>query len=70
VTRLSVNISESTEDAIRHYTEVTGVNATEAVRRLIAYGTAVFQADQDGKKVLLKDAGRLTQLVLLDQRGH
>ncbi|MCA1671784.1 MAG: hypothetical protein LC799_06125, partial [Actinobacteria bacterium] len=52
-TRLSVNISTATADALREVSHDKGVSMTEAVRRLIGYGIVVYRAVRDGGEVLI-----------------
>lgn len=65
-TRLSVNITESTATAINEFAAAKGVTITEALRRLVAYGNVVFQADRAGKKVLLTDDRETERMLLAD----
>ncbi|WP_282779137.1 MULTISPECIES: hypothetical protein [unclassified Nocardia] len=51
---------------MRDFAKAKGVTVTEAVRRLVAYGNTVFQADQEGKKVLFKDGDEIERLIIVD----
>lgn len=64
-TRLDVNITGSTADAIRDYAKAQNVTVTEAARRLISYGNLIAKADQLGRKVLIKDSNDVDQVVFL-----
>ncbi|MFI7003623.1 hypothetical protein [Nocardia sp. NPDC050175] len=39
---------------------------TEAVRRLVAYGNVIYQAEKAGKHVLLKDGDEVERLLIID----
>lgn len=67
VARLSVNINEHTQRELRRCMERDGVSATEAVRRLIAYGSAIEVAVRDdGAKVILRRCHTDQEMILLD----
>ncbi len=64
--RLSINVNHATATILRDFAKAKGVTVTEAVRRLVAYGNTVFQADQEGKKVLFKDGDEIERLIIVD----
>lgn len=45
--RLSININDTTQNEIRHVMERDRLSVTEAVRRLVGYGSAVDTAIVD-----------------------
>jgi hypothetical protein len=55
--RLSININTDTEAEIRHLMQRDGINATEAVRRLIGYGAIVDRTICDNGDLVLLDCG-------------
>ncbi len=57
--RLSINIGEDTQAQLRTYAERRGVSITVAVRRLVAFGSVVANADAEGKTVALHGKGKL-----------
>jgi hypothetical protein len=65
-TRLSVNISTATAEALREVSRDKDVSMTEAVRRLIGYGIVVYRAVRDGGDVLIRRDDKAERLVLLD----
>lgn len=66
-TRLSVNISTVTDEAVREVSQGKDVSVTEAVRRLIGYGIIIYRAVGEGKDVLIRDAvGTTERIVLVD----
>lgn len=65
-TRLSVNISRATADALREVSTDKSVSMTEAVRRLIGYGIVVYRAVRDGGEVLIRRDDHAERLILLD----
>ena len=65
-TRLSVNISTATADALREVSRDKGVSMTEAVRRLVGYGIVVYRAVRDGGEVLIRRDDKAERLILLD----
>lgn len=65
-TRMTVNISPSTEAALKLMMEHEDVTLTEAVRRLIGYGELVYRAiTLDGKDVLLRRDNETQQILLV-----
>lgn len=65
-TRLSVNISTATAEALREVSRDKGVSMTEAVRRLVGYGIVVYRAVRDGGEVLIRRDDNAERLILLD----
>lgn len=65
-TRLSVNISTATAEALREVSRDKDVSMTEAVRRLIGYGIVVYRAVRDGGDVLIRRDDKAERLILLD----
>ena len=65
-TRLSVNISRDTVDALQEIASDKGISMTEAVRRLIGYGIIMYRANRDGYDVLLRREGKLEKILLVD----
>lgn len=65
-TRLSVNISKATAEALREVSGDKDVPITEAVRRLIGYGIVVYRVVREGGEVLVRRGDRTERLVLLD----
>lgn len=65
-TRLSVNISRSTVDALQEIASDNGITMTEAVRRLIGYGIIMYRANRDGYEVLLRRENKLEKIILVD----
>jgi hypothetical protein len=65
-TRLSVNISQSTVEALQEIVSDKGITMTEAVRRLIGYGIVMYRANRDGYEVVLRREGKLEKIVLVD----
>jgi hypothetical protein len=64
--RITVNISQVTEQALHKLVEREGVTLTEALRRLVAYGDVIYTATQiEGKHVLLRDGDELQQVLLV-----
>lgn len=65
--RLSVLISRATEAALLEVSITEDLSVTEATRRLLGYGHAVYRADRAGRQIVLRGGGRPTErLVLLD----
>jgi predicted enzyme related to lactoylglutathione lyase len=65
-TRLSVNISRSTVDALQEVVSDNGISMTEAVRRLIGYGIVMYRADKDGYDIQLRQGTRLEKIVFIE----
>lgn len=65
-TRLSVNISAATAEALREISRDKDVSMTEAVRRLVGYGIVVYRAVRDGGDVLIRRDDKAERLILLD----
>lgn len=65
-TRLSVNISRDTVEALQEIASDKFITMTEAVRRLIGYGIIVYRANRDGHEVLLRRDGKLEKILLVD----
>lgn len=65
-TRLSVNISNATAEALREVTKDKEISMTEAVRRLIGYGILVYRVVRDGGEVLIRRDDKAERLILLD----
>lgn len=55
--RLEINISDDTEAALRKLVAREGVSYTEAVRRLVGYGTHIDATYTAGGEVFLRYAG-------------
>lgn len=66
ITRLSVNISSATTDALTEISRDKGISTTEAVRRLIGYGLVVYRAIKAGSDVLIRDGQTTERVILLD----
>lgn len=64
--RLSINMSRATEDALLELMEDKDVSMTEAVRRLVGYGAVVYRAMRDDREVLIRSNGQTERVVLLD----
>ncbi|KOV85315.1 hypothetical protein [Nocardia sp. NRRL S-836] len=65
-TRLNVNISTATEEALALLVEQEGVTITEAVRRLIGYGMVLYKADKiDKADVLIRREGQTERVIIL-----
>ncbi len=65
--RLSINISKATEEALLELSKEKDVSITEAVRRLIGYGSVIYRAVRDGGDVLIRGGdGETERVVLLD----
>lgn len=64
--RLSINMSKATEDALLELMNDKDVSMTEAVRRLVGYGAVVYRAMRDDREVLLRSNGQTERVVLLD----
>lgn len=65
-TRLSVNISRDTVDALQFISDERGISVTEAVRRLIGYGFVVYKAIREGGEVLIRRGDKVEKIVILD----
>ena len=65
-TRLSVNVSNSTADALREIARDKGLTMTEALRRLVGYGIVVYRAVRDGSDVLIRRGDKIEKIVPLD----
>lgn len=65
-TRLSVNISRDTLEALQEISTEKGVTITEALRRLVGYGIIVYRANRDGQDVLLRRDNKTERIVLVD----
>lgn len=66
-TRLSVNISQDTFEALQEVAHDKGISITEAVRRLIGYGIIVHRSTRDGHDVLIRRGhNKLERIVILD----
>ena len=65
-TRLSLNISRDTVEALQEIASDKSITMTEAVRRLIGYGIIVYRANRDGYEVLLRRDGKLEKILLVD----
>jgi hypothetical protein len=65
-TRLSVNISRDTFEALQEIASDKGITMTEAVRRLVGYGIIVYRASRDGYEVLLRRDGKLEKILIVD----
>jgi hypothetical protein len=65
-TRLSVNISRNTADALQEIASGKDITMTEAVRRLIGYGIIMYRANRDGYEVLLRRDSKLEKILLVD----
>lgn len=64
--RLSVNISSSTANALREIARDRGLTMTEALRRLVGYGIVVYRAVRDGSDVLIRRGDKIEKIVPLD----
>jgi hypothetical protein len=65
-TRLSVNVSRETVDALHEIAHEKQISITEAVRRLIGYGIVTYRANRDGHEVLIRRDNKLERIVILD----
>lgn len=65
-TRLSVNISRDTLDALHEIAGEKGITITEALRRLVGYGVIVYRANRDNHDVLLRRDNKTERIVVLD----
>jgi hypothetical protein len=65
-TRLSVNISRNTFEALDEITSDNEISMTEAVRRLIGYGIVTYRATKEGYEVLLRREGKIEKIILVD----
>ena len=65
-TRLSVNISNATAEALREVTKDKEISMTEAVRRLVGYGILVYRVVRDGGEILIRRDDNTERLILLD----
>ncbi|MEV8610219.1 hypothetical protein AB0383_20220 [Amycolatopsis sp. NPDC051373] len=64
--RINVAVNPETLDALRMVIDQEGVSLTEAVRRLIGYGAALYRADRvDGQEVLLCKGSTTKRVVVL-----
>lgn len=66
LTRLSVNVTQSTLNALREYSITHGVTVTESVRRLVAYGNVIYQANRAGKNILFESDGQVERVLIID----
>lgn len=55
-TRLSVNINEATQDALRKEMEASGCTATEAVRRAVAILDFIRGVEAEGSTLQIRKA--------------
>jgi hypothetical protein len=65
-TRLSVNISRDTLEALQEISSEKEITITEALRRLVGYGIIVYRANRDDKDVLLRRDNKTERIVLVD----
>jgi len=65
-TRLSVNVSRETVDALHEIAHEKKISITEAVRRLIGYGIVMYRATRVGHEVLIRRDNKLERIVILD----
>ena len=65
-TRLSVNISRDSAEALQEISSDKGITMTEAVRRLVGYGIIMYRANRDGYEVLLRRDNKLEKILLVD----
>lgn len=65
-TRLSVNISRDTLEALHEIATEKSITITEALRRLVGYGVIVYRANRDGHEVLLRRDSKTERIVLVD----
>lgn len=65
-TRLSVNISRDTVEALQEIASDKDITMTETVRRLIGYGIITYRANRDDYEVLLRRDGKLEKILLVD----
>jgi hypothetical protein len=65
--RISVNVTPATQAALQLLAESEGVTVTEALRRLVGYGTLIYDNARAGHRVLIdRGGGRIEQIVLID----
>jgi hypothetical protein len=64
--RLSVNITPATQAALDRLVEREGVTVTEALRRLVGYGTLVYETTQvNGDDILIRRGETIERVVLI-----
>jgi hypothetical protein len=65
-TRLSVNISPATEQALQMLADREGVTTTEALRRLVGYGRVLYEATAvDGDDVLIRRGEHTERIIIV-----
>ncbi|MEU5695912.1 hypothetical protein [Actinosynnema sp. NPDC020468] len=65
-TRLSVNISPATEEALQMIVDREGVTVTEALRRLVGYGRVLYEATAvDGDELLIRRGDQTERIIIL-----
>lgn len=65
--RLSVNISRSTEEALLELAKEKNITMTEALRRLVGYGSIVYRAiSKDNGDVLIRKNGETERILLVE----
>ncbi|RKT49271.1 hypothetical protein [Saccharothrix australiensis] len=64
-TRLSVNISPATEQALQMIVDREGITMTEAVRRMVGYGKLLYEASVVGDQILLRRGGETAHVIII-----
>ncbi len=65
--RLSVNISKATEDALLELSSDKGITITEALRRLVGYGSIMYRAiSKESGEVLIRKNGEIERVMLVE----
>ena len=64
--KLTVNLPEETVDALKKIASDRGITATEALRQMIANQQFLYQAIDNGERVLLEkpDRGGIRELLM------
>ncbi|RKT53098.1 hypothetical protein [Saccharothrix australiensis] len=65
-TRLSVNISPATEEALQMIVDREGITMTEAVRRMVGYGRVLYETVAvNGDEILLRRDGETSRIIII-----
>ena len=67
--RLSVNLNDETEAALRALAKKEGVSITEEVRRAVSVYKFIYDEVTSGKKLQLTDKDEIVTLKLIWQEG-